>query len=112
MRAKGINYDTGFFSADTSSHEPFDPEVVRREMRIIRDELHCTVCARSARPTLPRHAVGAESRVRRRSRLVRPVRPPRGTRFMGSLVRWSVSLVAMAAIIGATVAGATVWRGA
>ena len=41
MRVKGINYDTGFFSAGTSTHEPFVPEVVRREMRIIRDDLHC-----------------------------------------------------------------------
>jgi hypothetical protein len=42
MRAKGINYDTGFLSAGTSTHEPFDPELVRREMRVIRDDLHCT----------------------------------------------------------------------
>src|SRR5262249_31016879 len=42
MRVKGINYDTGFLSAGTSTHEPFDPEVVRREMRVIRDDLHCT----------------------------------------------------------------------
>jgi hypothetical protein len=42
MRGKGINYDTGFMSAGTTTHEPFDPEVVRREMRVIRDELHCT----------------------------------------------------------------------
>jgi hypothetical protein len=42
MRAKGINYDTGFLSAGTSTHEPFDTELVRREMRIIRDDLHCT----------------------------------------------------------------------
>ena len=41
MRVKGINYDTGFFSAGTNTHEPFDPEVVRREMHIIRDDLHC-----------------------------------------------------------------------
>lgn len=41
MRVKGINYDTGFFSAGTSTHEPFDPEIARREMRIIRDDLHC-----------------------------------------------------------------------
>ena len=41
MRVKGINYDTGFFSAGTSTHEPFVPEVVRREMRIIRDDLPC-----------------------------------------------------------------------
>jgi hypothetical protein len=42
MRAKGINYDTGFLSAGTSTHELFDPEIVRREMRIIKDDLHCT----------------------------------------------------------------------
>ena len=41
MRGKGITYDTGFLSAGRSTHEPFDPEVVRREMRIIRDDLHC-----------------------------------------------------------------------
>jgi hypothetical protein len=28
MRAKGINYDTGFLSAGTSTHEPFDSEIV------------------------------------------------------------------------------------
>lgn len=42
MRGKGINYDTGLLSAGTSTHEPFDPALVRREMRIIRDDLHCT----------------------------------------------------------------------
>jgi len=42
MRGKGINYDTGFFNAGTSTHEPFDPQVVRRDMRVIRDDLHCT----------------------------------------------------------------------
>jgi hypothetical protein len=42
MRAKGINYDTGFLSAGTSTHEPFDPEIVRRDMQIIRNDLHCT----------------------------------------------------------------------
>src|SRR5262245_11058847 len=42
MRTKGITYDTGFFNAGTSTREPFDPEVVQREMRIIRDDLHCT----------------------------------------------------------------------
>jgi hypothetical protein len=42
MRAKGITYDTGFFNAGTSTREPFDPDVVRREMQIIREHLHCT----------------------------------------------------------------------
>lgn len=41
MRAYGITYDTGFTSAGTTTHEPFDPDLVRREMRIIRDELRC-----------------------------------------------------------------------
>ncbi len=41
MRGKGITYDTGFLSAGTSTREPFEPEVVRREMRVIRDDLHC-----------------------------------------------------------------------
>jgi hypothetical protein len=47
MRGRGINYDTGFMSAvmrdaGVSTHEPFDPEVVGRELRIIREDLHCT----------------------------------------------------------------------
>lgn len=42
MRANGISYDTGFLAGGTSTHEPFDPDVVRREMRVIRDDLHCT----------------------------------------------------------------------
>lgn len=41
MRGKGINYDTGFLSAGTSTREPFDSAIVQREMRIIRDDLHC-----------------------------------------------------------------------
>ena len=42
MRGKGITFDTGFLSAGTSTREPFDPAIVRREMRVIRDDLHCT----------------------------------------------------------------------
>src|SRR6476620_3953594 len=42
MRAKGINYDTGFINKGVSSREPFDITVVKRELRIIRDDLHCT----------------------------------------------------------------------
>ena len=41
MRGKGITYDTGFFHAGVSTHEPFDSIVVKREMRIIHDDLHC-----------------------------------------------------------------------
>lgn len=41
MRAKGINYDTGFFNKGASTREPFDLAEVRRELEIIRDDLHC-----------------------------------------------------------------------
>jgi len=41
MRANGIAYDTGFVSDGVNSLEHFDPEVVRRELTIIRDDLHC-----------------------------------------------------------------------
>ncbi|MEV5703772.1 hypothetical protein [Actinoallomurus sp. NPDC052274] len=41
MRAFGINYDTGFTSGGTTTHEPFLPHVVQREMRVIREDLHC-----------------------------------------------------------------------
>ncbi|MGW4063057.1 hypothetical protein ACWEGE_32570 [Amycolatopsis sp. NPDC004747] len=41
MRAKGIGYDTGF-ELDGRVNRPFDPDLVRRELAIIRDELHCT----------------------------------------------------------------------
>src|ERR1017187_6487294 len=40
MRFEGINYDTGFISAGTTTREPFDPQVVKREMQIIHDALH------------------------------------------------------------------------
>lgn len=42
MRRHGINYDTGFTPiGEEISRQDFDPGVVRREMRIIADELHC-----------------------------------------------------------------------
>ncbi len=41
MRVFGMNYDTGFLSAGSSTHEPFDPEVVRHDLHVIRTELHC-----------------------------------------------------------------------
>jgi hypothetical protein len=41
MRAKGINYDTGFINKGVSSREPFDIKIVTRELQIIRDDLHC-----------------------------------------------------------------------
>jgi hypothetical protein len=41
VRAKGISYDTGFVLNGVASYDCFDPEVVERELRIIRDDLHC-----------------------------------------------------------------------
>lgn len=43
MRGKGITFDAGFISAGTTTREPFDPDVVRREMLVIRNDLHCNV---------------------------------------------------------------------
>jgi hypothetical protein len=40
LRAFGVTYDTGFPSAGTTTHEPFVPDVVGRELRIIHDDLH------------------------------------------------------------------------
>ncbi|MEO3872198.1 hypothetical protein ABGB18_25570 [Nonomuraea sp. B12E4] len=42
MRGKGINYDTGARVPAGWTREEFDAAVVRREMRVIADELHCT----------------------------------------------------------------------
>jgi hypothetical protein len=41
MRAKGIAYDTGFVRDGRNSLAYFDLDVVRRELTIIRDDLHC-----------------------------------------------------------------------
>ncbi|WP_436788786.1 hypothetical protein [Yinghuangia sp. YIM S10712] len=41
MRAKGICYDTGFLYNGDNSRDRFDPDLVRRELTIIRDDLHC-----------------------------------------------------------------------
>jgi len=41
MRGKGISYDTGFVNKGVSSREPFDIEIIKRELRIIRTDLHC-----------------------------------------------------------------------
>ncbi|MFF2010690.1 hypothetical protein ACFVWY_16680 [Streptomyces sp. NPDC058195] len=41
MRARGISYDTGFMKNGITSRKHFDPETVERELRVIRDDLHC-----------------------------------------------------------------------
>jgi hypothetical protein len=42
MRGKGIAYSTGFVVKGTNSLPELDLEVVRRDLTVIRDELHCT----------------------------------------------------------------------
>ncbi|MER6945522.1 hypothetical protein ABT294_15980 [Nonomuraea sp. NPDC000554] len=46
---KGINYDTGFLPGADSSRKVFDVEDVRRDMRVIAGELHCTAVRVSGR---------------------------------------------------------------
>ncbi|MFB6818076.1 hypothetical protein ACFCV8_26395 [Streptomyces sp. NPDC056347] len=41
MRARGISYDTGFVKNGITSRKHFDAETVERELRVIRDDLHC-----------------------------------------------------------------------
>ncbi|MFD4988700.1 hypothetical protein [Streptomyces sp. NPDC058374] len=41
MRAKGICYDTGFVRPGSNSRASCDPDLVRRELTVIRDDLHC-----------------------------------------------------------------------
>ena len=41
MRAKGMTYDTGYIRRGEISRTGFDPGVVRSELAIIRDDLHC-----------------------------------------------------------------------
>jgi hypothetical protein len=41
MRAKGIAYDTGFVHGGEISVPRFDLDVVRRDLAVIRDDLHC-----------------------------------------------------------------------
>ena len=42
MRGRGITYDTGFVRDGVNSRARFEPALVERELRIIRDDLHCT----------------------------------------------------------------------
>jgi hypothetical protein len=67
VRGKGITYDTGFFrpGAVTGTRDVFDPQVVRREMEVIREDLHCNaVRVTGGRPG----AAGGRRPARRRGR--------------------------------------------
>ncbi|WP_310721019.1 hypothetical protein [Streptomyces lydicus] len=41
MRARGINYDTGFLPGEDASRTSFTEEVVAKDMAVIAGELHC-----------------------------------------------------------------------
>ncbi|GFE15964.1 hypothetical protein Sgleb_40110 [Streptomyces glebosus] len=41
MRARGINYDTGFLPGDDLSRKTFTAEAARRDLAVIAGELHC-----------------------------------------------------------------------
>ncbi|BDM73033.1 hypothetical protein HEK616_65200 [Streptomyces nigrescens] len=41
MRARGINYDTGFLPGEDLSRKSFAEEAVRKDMAVIAGELHC-----------------------------------------------------------------------
>ncbi|WP_069813075.1 hypothetical protein [Streptomyces sp. TP-A0874] len=49
MRARGINYDTGFLPGQDLSRKTFTHETVRRDMAVISDELHCDAVRVSGR---------------------------------------------------------------
>jgi len=51
LQLKGINYDVGVFPyGETRPSRPkFDPEVVKREIKIIREDLHCDAIRISGR---------------------------------------------------------------
>lgn len=41
MRIKGIVYDTGFINNGITTKEKFDTNIIKREMHIIKNDLHC-----------------------------------------------------------------------
>lgn len=49
MRARGINYDTGFLPGQGLSRKDFTPGTVRRDMAVIADDLHCDAVRISGR---------------------------------------------------------------
>jgi hypothetical protein len=49
MRARGINYDTGFLPGRDLSRKTFTPETVRQEMAVISGDLHCDAVRVSGR---------------------------------------------------------------
>jgi hypothetical protein len=49
VRARGINYDTGFLPGDKLSRKTFTAEIVRGEMAVVAGELHCDAIRISGR---------------------------------------------------------------
>ncbi|MGO0059131.1 hypothetical protein ACTID9_03800 [Brevibacillus fluminis] len=61
LNRKGINYDVGTFTRGqaASSRDEFNPAIVKREMEIIKNELHCTA-VRISGQTIDRLVLAAE----------------------------------------------------
>ncbi|WP_353940232.1 hypothetical protein ABII15_00630 [Streptomyces sp. HUAS MG91] len=64
MRARDINYDTGFLPGEELSRKSFTPETVRHDMAVISGDLHCDAVRISGREPerlsiAARHAVEA-----------------------------------------------------
>lgn len=64
MRARGINYDTGFLPGEQQSRKSFAPEAVLHDMAVISRDLHCDAVRISGRDPerlsiAARHAAGA-----------------------------------------------------
>ena len=52
MRGKGNNYDTGYYPGGKISRQGFDPDIVRREMQVIRASWAVQRCgSRGASPS-------------------------------------------------------------
>ncbi|MFK4071974.1 hypothetical protein [Streptomyces sp. NPDC029674] len=49
MRARGINYDTGFLPGEELSRKSFTPTTVRHDMAVIAQDLHCDAVRISGR---------------------------------------------------------------
>jgi hypothetical protein len=49
MRARGINYDTGFLPGESISRSAFAPETVRHDITVIAEELRCDAVRLSGR---------------------------------------------------------------
>ncbi|CAM5443065.1 hypothetical protein SSPIM334S_01090 [Streptomyces spiroverticillatus] len=72
MRARGLNYDTGFLPDDELSRPVFTEAAVRRDTTVLADEPHCEAVRISGPdPERPEHGRGSGPRRRVRAERVR-----------------------------------------